>query len=68
MYPIDAIESDPIFKAMMWWPDRLLVALYELRNRGLIAKISEIDNIRQFTTRYDLDGLVQAMVQGGNDR
>ena len=28
----------------------LLHALYELRNQGLISKVSEIDSIRQFTT------------------
>jgi hypothetical protein len=40
----------------------MLRALYELRNRRLIAKVSEIDSVRQFTTSHDLDGLVQRLV------
>jgi hypothetical protein len=30
-------------------------------NRGLISKVSEIDSVRQFTTRYDLARLVNVL-------
>ena len=53
-----------IIRAMLWNPNRLLHALYELRNQGLISKISEIDNIRQFTTKYSLAGVVEQIVSG----
>ena len=43
----------------------LLPSLYELRNQGLISKVSEIDNIRQFTTKWTLDELVEHLVAEG---
>jgi len=58
MYEISWLENSPLIRAMLWDPDRLLTGLYELRNLGLISKISEIDNIRQFTTEFTLDELV----------
>ena len=33
----------------------------ELRNRGILPKISEIDSIRQFSTRLSLEQLVRIM-------
>lgn len=65
MYPLSAVESNPAVQAMLWREDRLIPTMYELRNRGLISKISEIDTVRQFTTRYDLDELVGALESGG---
>jgi len=65
MYDIRKLEENRIIRAILWNPEFLLHALYELRNRGLISKISEIDNIRQFTTRYTLAGVVEQIVSGG---
>lgn len=62
MYPIDQLENSPALRAMFWNPDRVLTALYELRNLGLIAKISEIDTVRQFTTKWNLEQLVERLV------
>ncbi len=59
MYDIGRLEQNRFIRAMLWNPDRLVPALYELRNRGLISKVSEIDNIRQFTTRYTLGEVVE---------
>jgi DNA repair protein RadC len=61
MYNIAKLEENKSIKAMLWNPDRVLPALYELRNRGLISKISEIDNVRQFTVRWNLDQLVEQL-------
>jgi DNA repair protein RadC len=58
MYEISWLENSQLIRAMLWDPDHLLPGLYELRNLGLISKISEIDNIRQFTTEFTLDELV----------
>jgi hypothetical protein len=44
---------------MLWKPDQILPALYELRNRGIIANVSEIDNVRQFTIKWKLDQVVE---------
>lgn len=59
MYDIAALEQNRPIRAMLWNPDRLLTALYELRNQGLISKVSEIDSVRQFTTRWTLNELVE---------
>jgi DNA repair protein RadC len=64
MYDIEKVQSASIFSALLWPADQLVRALYELRNKGLIAKVSEIDQMRQVTLRYDLDGVVQKMVEG----
>lgn len=65
MYDIRKLDENRLIRAMLWNPDRRLHALYELRNRGLISKVSEIDNIRQFTTRHTLAELVEQLVSGG---
>ena len=62
MYSIERLESSPALRALFWNPDRVLGSLYELRNQGLIAKVSEIDSVRQFTTKWDLDHLVERLV------
>lgn len=61
MYSLASIESHPAVRLMFWNPDRILSSIYELRNRGLISKVSEIDSVRQFTTRHDLAGLVNVL-------
>ena len=65
MYDIRKLDGNRMIRAMLWNPERLLHALYELRNHGLISKISEIDNIRQFTTKFTLAGVVEQIVSGG---
>lgn len=65
MYDISKLEQNRVIQAMLWNPDRVLPSLYELRNQGIISKISEIDNIRQFTTRWTLDEAVRQMVNAG---
>lgn len=64
MYDIKELEENRLIQAMLWNPERLLNALYELRNRGLISKVSEIDNIRQFTTKYKLAEVVERIISG----
>lgn len=61
MYDISKIESNQAMRAMLWKPDRILPSLYELRNQGIITKVSEIDNIRQFTTKWDLAQMVEEL-------
>lgn len=64
MYDIRKLIENRMIRAMLWNPERILHSLYELRNRGLISKISEIDNIRQFTTRHTLGGAVEQIISG----
>lgn len=65
MYDIRKLEQNRFVRAMIWNPERLLAALYELRNQGLVSKVSEIDSVRQFTTRYTLAEAVDCLVLGG---
>mgnify|MGYP001455828719 CR=1 FL=1 len=58
MYDLTKLEENRYIKAMLWNPTNLVQMLYELRNLGLISKISEIDNVRQFTTKWELSELV----------
>jgi hypothetical protein len=62
MYDIHRLEENRLIRAMLWNPERFLPSLYELRNQGLISKVSQIDNIRQFTTRHTLTRVVQQIV------
>jgi DNA repair protein RadC len=62
MYDIRKLDENRMIRAMLWNPERLLHSLYELRNLGFISKVSEIDNIRQFTTKYTLEGVVEQIV------
>ncbi len=64
MYDIRKIEENRMIHVMLWNPERLLHAIYELRNLGIISNVSEIDNIRQFTTKHTLAGAVEQIVSG----
>ena len=65
MYDIGLLERSRPLKAMLWQPDQIVPALYELRNRGLVNKVSEIDTVRQFTTRWTLDEMVEQLLSDG---
>ena len=64
IYDIGKLENNQTIRAMLWNPDRLLPSLYELRNQSLISKVSEIDNIRHFTTKYSLNEVVERLTTG----
>jgi hypothetical protein len=66
IYEVRKVETGSIFQAMLWRPDALVPALYELRNRGWISKMSEIDSVRQFTTRFTLEQVVERMLAEGD--
>jgi DNA repair protein RadC len=66
MYDIKKLEENRFVRSMLWNPERVLPSLYELRNLGLVAKVSEIDTVRQFTTRYTLPEVVDRLAEGGN--
>ena len=59
MYEISNVKQNQAIKSMLWNPDKLLAGLYELRNLGILAKVSEIDRFRQFTTKFTLEELVE---------
>ena len=65
MHDIQKIEDNRMIRAMLWNPEQILPSLYELRNRELISKVSEIDDVRQFTTRYTLAEVVERIIVRG---
>lgn len=66
MYDIQMIKNNSVIQAMLWNPERILPLLYELRNEGIISKVSEIDDVRQFTTKWPLERVVEYLVDGGH--
>lgn len=64
MYDIGRMEKNRRIRALLWKTEQFLPSLYELRNGGLISKISEIDNVRQFTTKWTLPQLVERLAGG----
>ena len=64
MYDIAKVEQNPAIRALLWNPERIVPALYELRNRGILSKVSQIDAFRQFTTKWNLAQVVEALVAG----
>jgi DNA repair protein RadC len=63
MHELAELEANGAMRALLWNPDGLLSALYDLRNDGLISKVSEIDFARQFTTRFTLDEAVEHLAR-----
>lgn len=53
MYSFDALESGPMRLWLLWDREWMRRQLYNLRDLGLIAKVSEIDTLRQFTLSFD---------------
>jgi len=49
MYSFDDIFNSTIHRWMLWDKDWIVRQLYNLRDMGIISKISEIDRINQFT-------------------
>ena len=62
MYELSKMENNPFIIRMLWKPDQILTMTYELRNRGFISKISEIDNFRQFTIKWSLEQSIERMI------
>lgn len=65
MFDIGKLEQNRSIRAMLWKPDALIPALYELRNRNIISKVSEIDSVRQFTTKFTLEQVCEALARTG---
>lgn len=65
IYRIEEVEQNQKIRALLWNPDRILPVLYELRNWGIISKVSEIDTVRQFTTKMTLDQMVDELAAEG---
>ena len=53
MYSFDQLERGPMRRWLLWDREWMRNQLYNLRDVGIISKISEIDSMRQFTLQFD---------------
>jgi hypothetical protein len=62
MYAFERMIDGPMHKWLLWDKHWMVRQLYRLREAGLLSKVSEIDRLRQFTTKYNLSEAVQHIV------
>jgi DNA repair protein RadC len=62
MYSFERMFDGPMHKWLLWDQQWMVPQLYRLREAGLLSKVSEIDRLRQFTTKYTLAEAVQPIV------
>jgi hypothetical protein len=53
VYSFEALYSGPMRHWLLWDKEWMRQQLYNLQDFGVIAKVSEIDTVRQFTTQLD---------------
>jgi DNA repair protein RadC len=62
MYSFERLLNGPMHRWLLWDQQWMSRQLYSLREAGLLSKVSEIDRLRQFTTKYTLAEAVQPIV------
>jgi len=62
MYSFERLFNGPMHKWLLWDQQWMVHQLYVLREAGILSKVSEIDRMRQFTTKYTLDDAVRHLV------
>ena len=53
IYTLDSLENGPARRWLLWDRNWIREQLYALQQWDVVAKVSEIDTIRQFTLRFD---------------
>jgi hypothetical protein len=69
MHAFEKMFDGPMHRWLLWDQQWMVQQLYRLREVGLLSKVSEIDRLRQFTTKYTLADSIQrivAIVQGSS--
>jgi DNA repair protein RadC len=62
MHAFEKMFDGPMHKWLLWDQQWMIRQLYRLREVGLLSKVSEIDRLRQFTTKYTLIDAMQRIV------
>jgi DNA repair protein RadC len=62
MYSFERLFDGPMHRWLLWDQQWMVSQLYRLREAGLLSKVSEIDRLRQFTTKHTLAEAVQPIV------
>jgi DNA repair protein RadC len=55
MYSFERLLNGPMHRWLLWDQHWMIRQLYALREAGLLSKVSEIDRMRQFTTKFMLE-------------
>ena len=53
MYRFEELEQGPMRHWLLWDREWMHQQLYNLRDFGILSKVSQIDTLRQFTLQYD---------------
>jgi hypothetical protein len=59
MHAFEKMLDGPMHRWLLWDQQWMVQQLYRLREVGLLSKVSEIDRLRQFTTKYALADVMQ---------
>jgi DNA repair protein RadC len=62
MHAFEGMLYGPMHKWLLWDRTWMTSQLYHLREAGLLSKVSEIDRMRQFTTKYSLSDAMPRIV------
>jgi len=62
MHSFELLFDGPMQKWLLWDKQWIVRQLYHLREAGMLAKVSEIDRMRQFTTKYSLADALKPIV------
>jgi DNA repair protein RadC len=62
MYSFERLFNGPMHRWLLWDQQWMVRQLYVLRESGILSKVSEIDRMRQLTTKYTLDDAVSHLV------
>ena len=62
MHAFQKMIDGPMHKWLLWDQQWMIRQLYRLREVGLLSKVSEIDQLRHFTTRYTLTDALERIV------
>ena len=62
MHTFENMFNGPMHKWLLWDQQWMVRQLYLLRELGLLSKVSEIDRMRQFTTKHTLAQATQSIV------
>ncbi len=62
MYGFERLLQGPMRRWLLWDQEWIVKQLYACEEAGLLAKISEIDRAKQFTTKFTLDEAVGPII------
>ena len=63
MQSFEKVLDGPMHKWLLWDRQWMIEQLYRLREEGLLSKVSEIDGMRQFTTKYSLTEAIPHIIE-----